>query len=160
MNVNIIGIYENTVIVDTNLFEDVRLLQTGLSSLSDTLFNVVEGLPNQYVNLTSFSILSNNYDDYTTNNNSNISTMNLDIVNLGTSLSILSNDITNNYVNNTTLSTLSDTIDDEFTITITYVDDKVQEQHEYTDQEIENLRNEAGEITSAWAAFYVSLVRN
>ncbi len=43
MNVNITGIYDNTVIVDTNLFEDVRLLQTGLSSLSDTLFNVVEG---------------------------------------------------------------------------------------------------------------------
>jgi hypothetical protein len=142
MNVNITGIYDNTVIVDTYIFEDVRLLQTGLSSLSDTLFNVVQGLPNQYANLTSFFILSNNYDDYTANINSNISTMNLDIVNLGTSLSILSNDVSNNYVNNTTLSTLSDTIDDEFSTTITYVDDKVQEQHEYTDQEIENLRNE------------------
>ena len=40
MNVNITGIYDNTVIVDSNLFDDVRLLQTGLSSLSDTLFNV------------------------------------------------------------------------------------------------------------------------
>ena len=29
MNVNITGIYDNTVIVDTNLFEDVRLLQLG-----------------------------------------------------------------------------------------------------------------------------------
>ena len=28
MNVNITGIYDNTVIVDTNLFEDVRLLQS------------------------------------------------------------------------------------------------------------------------------------
>jgi hypothetical protein len=28
MNVNITGIYDNTVIVDNNLFEDVRLLQT------------------------------------------------------------------------------------------------------------------------------------
>ena len=45
MNVNITGIYDNTVIVNTNLFEDVRLLQTGLSSLSDTLFDVVQGLP-------------------------------------------------------------------------------------------------------------------
>jgi len=27
MNVDITGIYDNTVIVDTNLFEDVRLLQ-------------------------------------------------------------------------------------------------------------------------------------
>ncbi len=48
MNVKIPGIYENTVIVDSSLFEDVKLLQTGLSSLSDTLYNVVEGLPNQY----------------------------------------------------------------------------------------------------------------
>ena len=65
MNVNITGIYDNTVIVDTNLFEDVRLLQTGLSSLSDTLLNVVEGLPNQYASLQTFSTLSNNYNDYT-----------------------------------------------------------------------------------------------
>ncbi len=39
MNFNITGIYDNTVIlviVDTNLFDDVRLLQTGLSLLSDT----------------------------------------------------------------------------------------------------------------------------
>ena len=27
MNVNITGIYDNTVIVDSNLFEDVKLLQ-------------------------------------------------------------------------------------------------------------------------------------
>ena len=44
MNVNITGIYDNTLIVDTNLFEDVRLLQTGLSSLNETLFNVVANL--------------------------------------------------------------------------------------------------------------------
>ncbi len=55
MNVNITGIYDNTVIVDSNLFEDVKLLQTGLSSLSDTLYNVFEGLSNQYANLTTFT---------------------------------------------------------------------------------------------------------
>ena len=135
MNVNITGIYDNTVIVDTNLFEDVRLLQTGLSSLSDTLFNVVEGLPNQYANLQSFSTLSNSYNDYTINNNSNISNINTDIDNLTTNLSI-------NYVTNTTLSTLSTAIDDEFTTTITYIDGKITEQHEYTDQEVEALRTE------------------
>ena len=54
--VNITGIYDNTVIVDTNLFEDVRLLQTGLSSLSDTLFDVVEGLPYKYANLAHFQL--------------------------------------------------------------------------------------------------------
>ncbi len=54
----------------------------------------------------------------------------------------MSDDISINYVNNPTLSTLSNTIDDEFTTTTTYIDDKVPEQHENTDQEIENLRNE------------------
>ncbi len=56
MNVNITG--------DSNLFDDVRLLQTGLSSLSDTLFSVVVGLPCQYANLTTFTTLSNNYEAY------------------------------------------------------------------------------------------------
>ncbi len=50
MNVYITGMYGNTVIVDNNLFDDVRLLQTGVSSLSDTIFNVVEDLPNQHAN--------------------------------------------------------------------------------------------------------------
>ena len=40
MNVNITGVYDYTLIVDSNLFEDVKLLQTGLSSLSDDLFNI------------------------------------------------------------------------------------------------------------------------
>ena len=142
MNVNITGIYDNTVIVDNNLFEDVRLLQTGLSSLSDTLFNVVEGLPFQYANLTSFSILSNDYEANKITTNSYLNIINNDIDNLTTNLSILSNDISINYVNNTTLSTLSTAIDGEFTTTITYIDDKVTEQHEYTDQEIEALRTE------------------
>jgi hypothetical protein len=43
MNINITGIYDNTVKVDTNLFEDVRPLQTGLSSLSNTLFMESKG---------------------------------------------------------------------------------------------------------------------
>jgi hypothetical protein len=47
MNVNINGIYDNSVIVDNNSFEDVLLLQTGLFFVSDTLFNVVEGLSYQ-----------------------------------------------------------------------------------------------------------------
>ena len=64
MNVNITGIYDNTLIVDTNLFEDVRLLQTGLSSLNTTLFDVVGGLPSQYANLTSFTVLSDDYENY------------------------------------------------------------------------------------------------
>ena len=157
MKVNITGIYDNTVIVDNNLFEDVRLLQTGLSSLSDTLFNVVEGLPYQYANLTSFTILSNDYDSFKINNTSNLSNINLDIDNLSTSLSILSSDYesykitSNSYLNiinndivnlNTTLSTLSTSIDDQFELTTTYIDEKIIEQQEYTDQEIETLRTE------------------
>ena len=140
MNVNITGIYDNTVIVDNNLFEDVRLLQTGLSSLSDTLFNVVEGLPNQYANLTTFTNLSNDYETFKINNTSNLSNINLDIDNLSTSLSILSSDYesykitSNSYLNiinndivnlNTTLSTLSTSIDDQFELTTTYIDEKI-----------------------------------
>ena len=83
MNVNITGIYDNTVIVDSNLFDDVKLLQTGLSSLNDTLFSVVEGLPYQYANLTTFTTLSNDYDLYKITNNSNIS----DLKNITTNLS-------------------------------------------------------------------------
>ena len=142
MNVNITGIYDNTVIVDSNLFDDVRLLQTGLSSLNDTLYSVVEGLPFKYANLTSFTILSDDYDEHKINNISSISSLDLDINNLSTSISILSSDINYNYVNNTTLSTLSTAIDEQFETTTTYIDDKITEQHEYTDQEIEALRNE------------------
>jgi hypothetical protein len=94
MNVNITGIYDNTVIVDNNLFEDVRLLHTGLSSLSDTLFTVVEGLPNQYANSTTLTNLSNDYETFKINNTSNLSNMNSDIDNLTSNLSILSNDYT------------------------------------------------------------------
>ena len=142
MNVNITGIYDNTVIVDSNLFDDVRLLQTGLSSLNDTLYSVVEGLPFKYANLTSFTILSDDYDEHKLNNIPSISSLELDINNLSTSISILSSDINYNYVNNTTLSTLSTAIDEQFETTTTYIDDKITEQHEYTDQEIEALRNE------------------
>jgi hypothetical protein len=157
MNVYITGIYDNTVIVNNNLFEDVRLLETGLSSLSDTLFNVVEGLPYQYANLTSFTILSNDYDSFKISNTSNLSNINLDIDYLSTSLSILSSDYEANkitsdsYLNitnsdiinlNTTISVLSDSVDNQFELTTTYIDEKITEQHEYTDQEIEALRTE------------------
>ena len=135
MNVNITGIYDNTVIVDSNLFDDVRLLQTGLSSLSDTLFSVVQGLPYEYANLTRSSILSDDYDVFKITSHSNISIINNDINNLTTSLSVLNIDNNNNFVNNTTLSTLSDAIDAQFTLTTT-------EQKDYTDQEIDALRTE------------------
>ena len=105
MNVNITGIHDNNIIVDNNL--------------SGTLFNVVEGLPFQYANLTSFSILSNDYEANKITTNSYLNIINNDIDNLTTNLSILSNDISINYVNNTTLSTLSTAIDGEFTTTIT-----------------------------------------
>ena len=113
MNVNITGI--------NDVSEDIQLLQTGLSSLNDTLVSVVDGLPFQYANLTTFTILSDDYENYKINNNTNLS---------------------NNYVTNTTLTAISTAIDDQFTTTITYIDDKATEQHDYTDQEIEALRNE------------------
>jgi hypothetical protein len=132
MNVNISGIYENTI------FEDLQLLQTGLSSL----VNVVEGLPLQYADLISFTILSNDYTAYKENSISYITNIKIDIVHLSTNISILNTDINYNYVNITALSTLSTVIDDQFTLTTTYIDDKIIEQHDYTDQEIEALRVE------------------
>ncbi len=41
-------------------------------------------------------------------------------------------------IKNILLSTLSNAIDDQFELTTTYIDDKITEQHEYTEQEIEN----------------------
>ncbi len=40
------------------------------------------------------------------------------------------------YATNTTISILTTAVDDQFETTITYIDDKATEQHEYTDQEI------------------------
>ncbi len=82
MNVNITGTYENTI------FEDLQSLQTGLSPLSDTLFNVVEGLPFQYVNLTPFSIISNDYEANKKTTNSYLNIKINDVDNLVTNLSI------------------------------------------------------------------------
>ncbi len=76
------GIYDKAVIVDNNLFEDVRLLQTGVSSLSDSSFNVVEGLPYQYANSTTFTIISNDYETLKKNNISQFSVINDDIDNI------------------------------------------------------------------------------
>ena len=153
MNVNITGIYDNTVIVDSNLFDDVRLLQTGLSSLSDTLYSVVQGLPYEYANLTAFTILSNDYEQFKIDNNidinnltTSLSTLNTDITNninnLTTSLSTLNVEVNNNFVSNTTLSTITDAIDNQFTATTTYIDEQIVLQQDYTDQEIEALRTE------------------
>ena len=119
MSVNITGI--------NDLSEDVRLLQTDLALLTD----VVENIPSNYVNLTVVNDLTDNFNTYTVNNTSSISTINLAI-----------DEINNNYVNHTALSILSTAIDDQFATTTTYIDDKIAEQHEYTDQEIEALRNE------------------
>ncbi len=66
-----------------------------------------------------------------------------DLDNLSTNLRRLSYDINISYVNSTTFSILSNTIDGEFATTTAYIDDKIQkQQHEYRDQETENLRNE------------------
>ncbi len=47
----------------------------------------------------------------------------------------INTNIDNNFVNNTTLSTLSTAIDEQFELNTTYIDDKITEQHEYTDQD-------------------------
>ena len=123
MNVNITGIYD--------LSEDLNLLQTNLTILTDDFFDLNQSLPNTYANLTAFTILSDDYNYFKISTNTNISILNLDIEN-----------IQNNYVTNTSLSTLSTAIDGQFELTTTYIDDKATEQQEYTDAELEELRNE------------------
>ncbi len=49
---------------DSNLFDDVKLRQTGLSSPSDTLFSAFKVLPYQNANLTAFTRLSHAYEAY------------------------------------------------------------------------------------------------
>ena len=88
-NINITGI--------NDLSEDVELLKSEFSTLSD----VVDNLPNTYANLTLFSTLSTDYDDYKISNGTNISILNIDIEN-----------IQNNYVTNSSFSTLSDDYND------------------------------------------------
>ncbi len=46
------------------------------------------------------------------------------------------------FVYNTTLTTLSTTIDNQFELTTSHIDEKITEQQEYTDQEVEEFRNE------------------
>ncbi len=91
---------------------------------------------------TQKNTLSNDYEQFKINNNTNLSILNTDIQNLTTNISVLNVDIRNNYVNTTTLSTLTTAVDDQFETPITSIDDKATEQHEDTDQEIEALRNE------------------
>jgi hypothetical protein len=67
---------------------------------------LVEALPNSYADLTLFSNLSADYDDYKISYNTNISILH------------------------------------QFELTTTCIHDKATEQHEYTDQEIEEFRNE------------------
>jgi hypothetical protein len=86
--------------------------------------------------------LSSDYESYKITSNSYLNIINNDIVNLSTNISILNTDINYNSVNNTTLSTLSTSIDDQFELTTTYIDEKITEQQEYTDQEVEALRTE------------------
>ena len=50
--------------------------------------------------------------------------------------------IDDNCFNNTTLTTLSTEMDNQFESTTTYIDEKITEQQEYTDQEVEALKNE------------------
>ena len=57
MNVNITGVYDYT-----DLYDNIVLLQT----LND-------GLPFKYANLTTFTILSNDYEQFKISSNSNLS---------------------------------------------------------------------------------------
>ncbi len=62
-------------------------------------------------------------------------------------LFILSTNNNNNFDNNTTSSNLSYAVDNQFESTI-YTDEQITEQHDYTNQEFENLRDK-GNIQEA-----------
>ena len=60
---NITGIYDQTYVIDSNVFSDISILQTGLSSLNTTVFgNYTEF--NEYRTTTNnnFSLFMYNYN--------------------------------------------------------------------------------------------------
>jgi len=80
---NITGIYDQTYVIDSNVFSDISILQTGLSSLNTTVFgNYTEF--NEYRTTTNnnFSLFNNDLDNLTNLSNSNFSMLDTKIDNL------------------------------------------------------------------------------
>ncbi len=84
----------------------------------------------------------NDYEQFKKNYNADPSIFNMDIQNLTTIISVLNHDINNYLGNHTISSTLTTAVDHQFETPITYIDDKITEQQEYADQDIETLRTE------------------
>jgi len=134
---NITGIYDQTYVIDFNVFSDISILQTGLSSLNTTVFgNYTEF--NEYRTTTNnnFSLFNDDLDNLTNLSNSNFSMLETKIDNLrittlnkfelvATGLSVLEEDFTAYQ-----------------TATNQLIVDNLQDAKDYTDQEVEELRME------------------
>ena len=53
MSFNITGIYDQTYVIDTNVFGEISIIQTGLSSLNNSVFN-------NYTEFINYSNTTNN----------------------------------------------------------------------------------------------------
>ena len=115
---NITGIYDQTYVIDSNVFTDISILQTGLSSLNNTVFNnYVEY--NNFTNTTNnnLSLLNNDLEAFkiTTNNNFTLSNNDLEAFKITTNNNFtLLNDDLDNLVNstNTNFSLLNTNLND------------------------------------------------
>ena len=83
MSFNITGIYDQTYVIDSNVFTDISILQTGLSSLNNTVFNnYVEY--NNFTNTTNnnFTVLNDDLEAFRITTNNNFTSFNTDLDNL------------------------------------------------------------------------------
>ena len=152
---NITGIYDQTYVIDSNVFTDISILQTGLSSLNNTVFNnYVEY--NNFTNTTNndFAVLNDDLEAFRVTKNKNLTSLNTDLDNLialtNTNFSVLNTNLDGfkNTTNNkfeligTALNILETDLISYQTSTNQLIIDNLQEAKDYTDQEVEELRNE------------------
>ena len=152
---NITGIYDQTYVIDSNVFTDISILQTGLSSLNNTVFNnYVEY--NNFTNTTNnnFTVLNDDLEAFRITTNNNFTSLNTDLDNLialtNTNFSLLNTNL-NDFKNTTNnkfelIGTALNILESDFTAyqttTNQLIIDNLQEAKDYTDQEVEELRNE------------------
>ena len=155
MSFNITGIYDQTYVIDSNVFTDISILQTGLSSLNNTVFNgSVEY--NSFTNTTNnnFNVFNDDLEAFRITTNNNFTSLNTDLDNLialtNTNFSLLNTNL-NDFKNTTNnkfelIGTALNILESDFTAyqtaTNQLIIDNLQEAKDYTDQEVEELRNE------------------
>jgi len=134
---NITGIYDQTYVIDTNIFGEITLLQTGLSSLNATVFE-------HYMEFNNFTnTTNNNLTSLNTDLDNSISLTNTNFSILNTNLDGFKNTTNNKFeLIGTALNILETDLISYQTTTNQLIIDNLQEAKDYTDQEVEELRNE------------------